>query len=75
MLGKFRNLINDKQAFVLMCVIAFIVMLVIGAIIMLIILFNLQSIGMGCLILVIPLFLLVVMAILAKKYLFGGAKK
>lgn len=66
---------KNNEAFILVCIVAFIIMLVIGAIFFYLILTNLVDIGIGCLTLTIPLAILVVLAILAKKHLFGGDKK
>jgi membrane protease YdiL (CAAX protease family) len=73
MLDKFRKL--NTQAFVVVCIIAFVILLIVGALFLLYILMNLKDIGVGCLTLTIPLVLLVIVAIFAKKYLFGGGKK
>lgn len=74
-----KKIMKNKQAFAIMlgCLIMFLVMFVFGIIIMvwLFAFGGLASLGQQCLLFVLPIFLIVIMGILAKKYLFTGGKK
>ncbi len=65
---------NDKNGLIAICIIVGIILLVIGVIVMLFMIGQIKDFiaGGGCLLLVIPLAIIVVVAILAKKYLFEG---
>lgn len=75
MLRKFNE---DRQAIlpIIICLGAFFVMLIIGVIFMLwFFLFGgMQTLGTMCFLFAVPIFLMVLAAILAKRYLFGGKK-
>jgi len=75
MLRKFNE---NRQGIVMIvgCLIMFFVMLIIGVIFMLwFFLFGgMQTLGTMCILFAVPLFLMVLAAILAKRYLFGGKK-
>lgn len=76
--GENMKLFENDKAFVLICVVGCIIMLVIGLIFLWFFMQNAMSFGVGCLTMVIPVVILVILAILAKKYLFGskgGEKK
>ena len=75
-----KKLMQNQQAFIgmgLACIIMFFAMFIVGLIIVLwlFVFGGLQTIGNMCFLFVIPLFLMVIMAILVKKYLFTGGKK
>jgi flagellar biosynthesis protein FliQ len=73
-----RNFRENKQSFVMICLALFLVMFIIGIIFIIWLLFfgGMQSLSNMCLLFVVPIFLIIVCAILAKKYLFtkGGKK-
>jgi hypothetical protein len=70
-------LAGNRQGFVMMCLAMFLIMFIIGIVFVVWLLFfgGMQTIANMCLLFVIPLFLIVITAILAKKYLFKGGKK
>lgn len=74
--GRLKNLTKNQEAIVFMtaCLIIGIVMLIIGVIMMIFLVGQIKEFisGGGCFLLVIPLAIIIVIAILAKKYLFQG---
>jgi membrane protein YdbS with pleckstrin-like domain len=70
-----RKLNRNQDAIAgIVCIGIFLIMVIFMGIMIFFILSNLVSIGIGLLMIVLPIFLMVVIAILAKKYLFekGG---
>ena len=74
MLRKFNE--NQGMVMIMGCLIMFFVMLIVAIIFMLwFFLFGgMQALGNMCILFTVPLFLMVLAAILAKRYLFGGKK-
>ena len=76
-----RKFMENRQAFVITTAVACLILggsgLVVGAIILLYILSNLVNIGLGLMMIVVPIFLIVVMLVLVKFLLTGkyGGKK
>ena len=77
MLKLNNNLAGNKQGFIMICLAIFIVMFVVGIIFMIWFIFfgGAQAIANICLLFTIPLILIVICAVLAKKYLLKGGKK
>lgn len=72
---RLRRLNRNQDAIAgIVCIGIFLIMVIFMGIMIFFILSNLVSIGIGLLMIVLPIFLIVVIAILAKKYLFekGG---
>jgi biotin transporter BioY len=73
-----REFMKDRQAIlpILICLVGFFIMLIIGAIFMIWFFFfgGAQTLGSICLLFAVPLIIMVIAAILAKRYLFGGKK-
>ena len=73
---RLRRLNRNQEAIAgIVCIGIFLIMVIFMGIMIFFILSNLVSIGIGLLMIVIPIFLIVVMAILAKRYLFDKGGK
>lgn len=72
-----RRNMENMQGFVMICLGIFLVMFVVGVIFIIWLLFfgGMQTISNMCLLFVVPLFLVVLTAVLAKRYLLKGGKK
>jgi biotin transporter BioY len=69
---------ENKQGFIMICLAVFLIMFIAGIIFIVWFLFfgGMQTISNMCLLFVVPIFLIIITAILAKKYLFNkGGKK
>ena len=69
-----RSLNENRQAFAIICIVIFLVMIIVGGILIWFILTNLVNIGIGLMFIVIPIFLMVVSAVLVKKFFWKGGK-
>lgn len=71
---RLRSLNENRQAFAIICIVIFLVMIVVGGLLIWFILTNLVNIGIGLMFIVVPIFLMVVSAVLVKKFFWKGGK-